>query len=135
MAPPIKRYTLDPVLGRPVNTWMVEDPAGRWGLIEDMEPVEKGGLSVKAATQIDALLQSSISAPTSHDPLALEAHQFELMMFGITEDIKRSILAGKMVSLSEVERDAFSKLLTAFLRHELKSLKTGSSDCLNAPRC
>lgn len=121
MAPPIKRYTLDPVLGKPVNTWMVEDPKGRWALADEIEPVEKGGLSVKAITQIDALLQSAINVPTPHDPLAWEAHYFDRMMFGITEDIKKSIHAGKMKNMTPAERDNFYELLTAFLRHQLKS--------------
>lgn len=87
----------------------------------ETEPEQKGGLSVKAATQIDALLQSSVNIPIPHDPIAWEVHQFDRLMFGITEDIKQSIRAGKMKRMTEVEREHFYDLLTAFLRHQLKS--------------
>lgn len=117
----LKRYSLHPDASKLACHWMIEEAGGPWVRFTDLEPVEKGGLSVKAATQIDALLQSSINIPAAHDPLAWEVHQFDRLMFGITEDIKQSIRAGKMKRMTEVEREHFYSLLTAFLRHQLKS--------------
>lgn len=117
----LKRYSLHPDASKLACHWMIEEVGGPWVRFTDLEPEHKGGLSVKAARGIEALL-GSVSIPVANPDsrLEFEAHQFRRTLEAIGLDVSKAILEGKTKPMGDAERARFYELLRAFLRHQLK---------------
>jgi len=118
----LKRFILLPDVHCAKGGKLVEHPEGPWVRLDDLTPQPIGGLSVKAARGIDALLGAAISVPPKKsDTLEFEAYHLRRLFESIGIDLSRAVLQGKIKPKTQDEREHFHKLLKAFLRHQLQS--------------